>query len=229
MDTVDELLTRAAPPATLTPSVTSALDDLGSALPSMLRPADLVRARRRRRRQRILTGAAGLALLASATPAAASHLGLHTGLFGDDGGHYGELLNLGSPEAIPVLRKYEQEYPLPAGGSWAVLEQRWQSPTNAMLQGQGQAGILEEAAGLESQCQWEGSWLSAHAGGDARTAATAVRVLAEIPTWHVITAYDADGGMVTQARQVAEGAARGDTTLPQQDFSVNCTDVRPGT
>jgi hypothetical protein len=229
MDTFENLIERAAPQVDVA-ALTPELDELGAAFGSMLRPElTLVRARRRRRRQRILTGAAGLAILAGTAPAAAGYLGLHTGVFGTDGNHYGEFLNLGSPAALPLLRHYEEQYPLPAGGTWTVMEGRWTKAASGSA-GVGQAGILEEAAGLESQCQWEGSWLAAHASGDRATESRAGQVLAEIPRWHVITAYaDSSGGVVQLASQVAEAARLGHPALVQQVFTANCTDVKPGT
>ena len=58
-------------------------------------------------------------------------MGLHTGIFADDDGHHGEVLNLTSPDVIPVLRQFEQQYPLPAGHTWDGLEQRWTSQAAA--------------------------------------------------------------------------------------------------
>jgi hypothetical protein len=170
-----------------------------------------------------------LAILAAAAPAAASYVGLHTGIFDDDGGHHGEVLDLTSPDVIPVLRQYEQEYPLPAGHTWDGLEQRWTSQAAAGVWQLGQVGIIEEAAGLESQCQWEGAWLNAHQAHNSSAAQTAAQVLADIPHWHVTTAYDANGGGTRLAEQVAAAAAAGNPGLPQQVFDANCTNAKPGT
>src|SRR5438270_2882271 len=153
----------------LTPELNSALDDLGTRLGAISAATDDPRLtsagrdaaralrRSRRRRQRILTGAAGLAVLAAAAPAAANYIGLHTGHYGPDGSHYGEFLNLNSPQGIHLLRHYEGNYPLPRGGDWNVMEQRFlDGPA-----GLGQASVFEEAAGFEAQCQWTQAWLKA--------------------------------------------------------------------
>src|SRR3954453_19548838 len=158
MDTTQDLLQRSAPPMHVTPDITAALDDLGMQLraigsasddPTLTTAGrDAARAlrRSRRRRQRILTGAAGLAVLAAAAPAAANYLGLHTGHYGVDGSHYGEFLNLNSPEGLNLLRHYEGQYPLPPGGSWKVTEQRFVNGPAGL----GQAGVFEEAIGFEA-------------------------------------------------------------------------------
>lgn len=237
MDTPEDLLQRSAPPMQLTHDINAALDELGLRLgaigsasddPTLTNAGrDAARAlrRSRRRRRRILTGAAGLAVLAAAAPAAANYIGLHTGHYGVDGSHYGEFLNLNSPEGIQLLRHYESQYPLPPGGSWKVMEQRFLNGPA----GQGQAGVFEEAVGGEAQCQWTRAWLGAETAGDATTAESTAAVLAKIPTWHVITAYeDETRGVERLARTVADAAVRGDRAPAQAFVAANCSSKAPG-
>jgi hypothetical protein len=237
MDTTEDLLKRSAQPMQLTHDINAALDDLGTRIGSLGSASDdptltrvgreALRAlrRSRRRRQRILTGAAGLAVLAAAAPAAANYIGLHTGHYGHDGSHHGEFLNLNSPEGIQLLRHFEGQYPLPPGGSWNVTEQRFLNGPA----GEGQAGVFEEAAGLEAQCQWTQAWLEADAAGDGTAAKSAAAVLAKIPTWHVITAYqDETRGSERLAHAVADAAARGDREPAQAFVTANCSSKAPG-
>src|SRR4051812_38317298 len=237
MDTTQDLLQRSAPPMQLTHDIDTALDDLGMRLgaigsasddPTLTdagRDAARALRRSRRRRQRILTGAAGLAILAVAAPAAANYIGLHTGHYGVDGSHYGEFLNLNSPEGIKLLRHYEAQYPLPPGGSWQVMEHRFLNGPA----GEGQAGVFEEAVGGEAQCQWTRAWLGAETAGHPPTPESTAAVLAKIPTWHVITAYeDETRGVERVAQTVADAAARGDREPAQAFVSANCSSKAPG-
>jgi hypothetical protein len=232
-----ELLARVDTPVELTPAVDAALDALGADLAALAaappdatlsaagRHAARALRRSRRRRQRLLTGAAGLAILAAAAPAAATYVHLHSGHYGLDGPRYGEFLNLDSPDGIRVLHKFEADYPLPPGGSWDAMEHRFLSGPPGL----GQVGVYEEAVGGESQCQWTQAWLAADATGDRTAADAAADVLAEIPSWHVITAYeDETKGVEILARQVADGAARGDRAPAQQYVDANCSDLAPG-
>src|SRR3954465_10599719 len=115
MDKTGDLVEQLAIPLELTGEVTTALDDLGSQLstiaaarygdevPRLGREAAGATGRGRRRR-RFLVGFAGLAaLLAAGAPAAADFVRLHTGHYGRDGSHYGEFLNVDSPEGIHLL------------------------------------------------------------------------------------------------------------------------------
>jgi len=173
MDNTLNLLQRSAVPAELNAHVNAALEELGSrlvaiataceegTLTAVRREAARTLHRSRRRRHRILAGAAGLSILAAAAPAAANYIRLHTGHYGVDGSHYAEFLNLNSPEGIRLLHHYETQYPLPPGGSWNSMEQRFLSGPAGL----GQAGVFEEAVGGEAQCQWTRAWLDADASG----------------------------------------------------------------
>lgn len=241
MKTIDQLLEQAAIPVELDrAAMTAALDGLGSALPALASTlpeetltatgrdtAMMLKRRRRRRRRRILTGAAGLAILGVAAPAAAGYVQLHTGIFGVENGHRGEYLRLDSPDVMGIAQHFETQYPLPPGGSWAAVESRLRS-THAGVAQVGQAGVLEEAVGFESQCQWEQAWLRADETGDSSGASRDAAVLSQVASWHVITAYaDSTGGVITLARQVADAARRGDRTPVQQAVNANCSSTAP--
>ena len=235
MDNIDVLLRAAAQQVPVTPHVMAAFDEVGerflrsaggaagSALTDEERGA-VVGARRRRRRRLLLTGAVGLALAGVASPAAANFVGLHTGIFGTDGSRHGEFLNLASPEGVRVLRRFEEQYPLPSGGTWSVVEGRFgKAPA-----GVGQEGVFEAAVAGESQCQWTKAWLSATAAGNAASTAGSLTVLGQIPRWHWVTTYqDSTHGLSTLAQAIADAARAGDPRPARQFVQANCSDVSP--
>ncbi|MEY2472292.1 MAG: hypothetical protein QOK28_1621 [Actinomycetota bacterium] len=236
MEHTEDLVERSDPLPALRPAVHASLDELGARLFALassspdvaaitLRSDIAPAARRQRRRRRVLGGALGIALLAAAAPAAANYIGLHTGHFGDDGGHYGEFLNLDSPDGMNLLREFEARYPLPPGGTWVALEKRWREAPA----GEGQAGVFEEAVGGESQCQWNRAWLDAETAHDPEAVARARDVLAQIPHWHVTTAFeDETHGVSKQAEALSAAAARGDRRPIQEYVDANCSDTAPG-
>ena len=234
MDNIEALLEQSGRHLAMTPAVITALDDVGDHLAALAvghpepalgaRQRGAVTAIRRRRRRVLLTGALGLTLAGIAGPAAADFVGLHTGIFGNDDGHYGEELNLASPDGLQVLRAFEQQYPLPAGGTWTVMETRFQKSPS----GFGQEGVFENAVAGESQCQWTKTWLAASATGATDAAAQSLAVLGQIPTWHDVTTYqDSTHGRSQLAQAIADSARAGDSGLARQFVEANCTDASP--
>ena len=234
MDNIEALLEQSGRHLAMTPAVITALDDVGDHLAALAvghpepalgaRQRGAVTAIRRRRRRVLLTGALGLTLAGIAGPAAVDFVGLHTGFFGSDDGRYGEFLNLASPDGLKVLRRFEQQYPLPSGGSWTNMETGFQKGPS----GVGQEGVFENAVAGESRCQWTKTWLIASASGDTAAAARSLGVLGQIPTWHDVTAYqDSTHSESHVAQAIADGARAGDLGPAMQFVEANCTDGNP--
>lgn len=199
-----------------TPSVSRALDDLGTVIS---RPG---RSRTWIRRRSVLLGASVAALLAVvlAAPATADWLGLRTGLFGEDGStevDTSEFLNASSPELGPYLDELGREYPLPPGVTFDGTKRRILD-TGGLWQ---RDGLRSRLAGT-AQCAWLDAWLDAQAGGDAAGLADATRMVQATTSWDIWAAVDGDGQLVSAQRRLAEAAVAGEPASIRQEFGLNC-------
>lgn len=136
-------------------------------------------------------------------------------------GDYPEL-EVEAHEADEAIDRLGADIPLPPGGSWERLRQSLRE-NPASMDELGFRSMLE----YNAACQWYGFWLEAIEASDEMTAAQALPVLEEIPTWRSLQVTDG-GGVISVFEQLASDARRGDPAFVQEWHTINCTDADIG-
>ena len=111
---------------------------------------------RRGRRRRVLVAALVALVVVPATAAALDVAGIHTGIFpGRESTELTpgeELLNISSPDIVPVVRELTRSIPLPEGASWTPFLERYPATEPTLAQrigiGGGEASVCREPVAL---------------------------------------------------------------------------------
>ena len=179
-------------------------------------------ARKRRPARRTIAGIALAATLVAggATAAAAGWTSVHTGHFGQPGDTEDkpgqEFLNMAGDD-MPRL-----ELQLAKGIPFAPGDDAQAYIPRLLHSGEMQADGIRSTLTDDALCGWWGYWLQANQRGDTTAQARATAILEQAPTWPLVVATDG-GGVVTQDRQIAQGARDGEPAAIQQAFTANCT------
>jgi hypothetical protein len=176
---------------------------------------------RRGRRRRVLVAALVALVVVPATAAALDVAGIHTGIFpGRESTELTpgeELLNISSPDIVPVVRKLTRSIPLPEGASWLPFLERYPATEPTLAQ---RIGIGAEAEWF-ARCRWMGTWLQAYRDDDASGRRRSAAMLAQAATWRYTRAVGGDGVAVFE--RDAAAARRGDPGPVRQTYRANCT------
>lgn len=228
-DDLDRLLAERAGPdadALDTPEINAALDALGDRI---LAGGTRVLPRRRRRGAVVAASAALAAALAVGAPAAASFIGLHTGEFGKPGmteNDTSEYLRMDSPEMPGLIDKYGRDYPLPPGGDYQRVKERYRRAVAEM----GPIGVQDTSVradvAREVSCQWNLYWLDGYDRHDAARQAAARKVIDDVPSWEVLK-RTSDNGTDWEQR-FAKAASVGNASAFRDLYSISCGPLPDG-